>query len=113
MEQSNAAKKLPLPKVVHTYLKESISSSFHFPLWNKGRIVCQRSQLKKLQPAMLVSDAESSSDELSEEPTSTMDGLISLTNIPIPSSTSRKKNFTDKNNGEKPSYKTEAELLPL
>jgi hypothetical protein len=113
MEQSNAAKKLPLPKVVHRYLKESISSSFHFPVWNTGRIVCQRSQLKKIQPVMLVSDAELSSDESTEEIASTMDGLISFTNIPIPSSTSRKKKLTDEDSGKKPSTKKQAELLPL
>jgi hypothetical protein len=113
MEQSSSAKKLPLPKVVRTYLKENISSSFHFPIWNKGRIICQRSQLKKLQPAMLVSDAESSSDESAEEPVSTMDGLISFANISIPSSTSRKKKLTDENSGKKPSIKKVPELLPL
>ncbi|XP_078171721.1 plastid transcriptionally active 2 isoform X1 [Carex rostrata] len=112
MEESNATKVLSLPKAAYTYLKESISSSFEFPVWNKGRIVCQRSQLKKIRPAMLVADPESSSDKLSDATASTTDSLISLTDIPIPFSTHRKKIWTDDGSGDNPSIKKEAELLP-
>ncbi|KAG6494866.1 hypothetical protein ZIOFF_042648 [Zingiber officinale] len=49
MEKSSVIRDLPVPKAVYSFLRDNVSSSFHFPGWNKGRVVCQRSQLKKLQ----------------------------------------------------------------
>ena len=48
MEKSMVTRGLPIAKVVY-YLNDTLSASFHYPKWNKGRIVGLKSQLKKLQ----------------------------------------------------------------
>ncbi|KAK6249418.1 hypothetical protein SCA6_003423 [Theobroma cacao] len=74
MEKSSIARDIPTAKAAYTFLQDIVSSSFSFPGWNKGRIVCQRSQLKRI-----LSATGSSSDE------SKADNIIALSNFPIPS----------------------------
>lgn len=51
MEKSSATRGFPIAKAAYAFLKDNISSTaFTFPGWNKGRIICQRSQLKRLSP---------------------------------------------------------------
>uniref|UniRef100_A0ACD5WFG3 Uncharacterized protein n=1 Tax=Avena sativa TaxID=4498 RepID=A0ACD5WFG3_AVESA len=52
MEKSTITRGLPIAKVVYSFLNDTLSSSFHYPKWNKGRIICLKSQLKKLQAAI-------------------------------------------------------------
>ncbi|KAA8540887.1 hypothetical protein F0562_024975 [Nyssa sinensis] len=73
MEKSSITRDFPVAKATYSFLKDNVSSSFCFPGWNKGRIVCQRSQLKKI-----LAGAEKSS-EGSEKVE-----LISLSNSPFP-----------------------------
>ncbi|CAM8972693.1 unnamed protein product [Rhodiola kirilowii] len=68
MEKNSIAGDLPIAKAAYSYLNDNVSTSFSFPGWNKGRIVCQRTQLKKI---------------LSEG--SKKDDIIGLTNSPFPS----------------------------
>lgn len=60
-------------KAAYSFLRDEISPSFHFPGWNKGRIVCHRSQLKRLLTQI--------PDQLSDEP---VKGFISITNSSFP-----------------------------
>lgn len=46
-EKSSVTRDLPVAKAAYSFLKDTISSSFSFPGWNKGRIVCQKTQLKR------------------------------------------------------------------
>ena len=49
MEKSLATRGLPIAKAAYEFLKDNISSTaFTFSGWNKGRIICQRPQLKRL-----------------------------------------------------------------
>lgn len=73
MEKSSITRDFPIAKAAYTLLKDSVSSSFGFPGWNKGRIVCQKSQLKRI-----LSNAQSPS----EEPKSS--DVINLSNLPFP-----------------------------
>ncbi|KAL3513250.1 hypothetical protein ACH5RR_025967 [Cinchona calisaya] len=73
MEKSSIAVDFPVAKAVYSLLKDSVSPSFGFPGWNKGRIVCQKSQLKRV-----LSNTESPS----EEPKS--DDMINLSNSLFP-----------------------------
>ncbi|PON34160.1 Smr domain containing protein [Parasponia andersonii] len=76
MEESPGAQDSPIAKAAYTFLQENMFSSFGFPAWNKGRIVCQRSQLKQI-----LSSIESSSDG------SKKDKIITLSNsFPLPGS---------------------------
>jgi hypothetical protein len=52
MEKSTVTRGLPIAKVVYSFLNDTLSASFHFPKWNKGRIICLKSQLKRLQSAV-------------------------------------------------------------
>lgn len=52
MEKSTITRGLPTAKVVYSFLNDTLSASFHFPKWNKGRIICLKSQLKKLQSSI-------------------------------------------------------------
>ncbi|XP_072969958.1 pentatricopeptide repeat-containing protein At1g74850, chloroplastic [Typha angustifolia] len=107
MEKSSVTRGLPVAKAVYSFLKDNISSSFHFPGWNKGRIVCQRSQLKKLHMS------DPTSDESITE-------LISITNLsfPLPGMkiyTAEPIADPDKNHSDEEtlSKETDAELLTL
>ncbi|KAJ0988239.1 hypothetical protein J5N97_006595 [Dioscorea zingiberensis] len=72
MEKSLATRSLPVAKAVHSFLKDNVSPSFNFSGWNKGRIVCQRSQLKRFSSL--------APDLSSEVPAQ----LISITNSTFP-----------------------------
>ncbi|KAE8794036.1 pentatricopeptide repeat-containing protein [Hordeum vulgare] len=52
MEKSTVTRGLPISKVVYSFLNDTLSASFHYPKWNKGRVICLKSQLKKLQAAI-------------------------------------------------------------
>ncbi|KAL7139095.1 hypothetical protein ABFS83_09G028100 [Erythranthe nasuta] len=47
MERSSITRDFPVSKAVYSLLKD-VSSSFCFPGWNKGRIICHKSQLKRI-----------------------------------------------------------------
>ncbi|KAJ0834348.1 putative Smr domain, tetratricopeptide-like helical domain superfamily [Helianthus annuus] len=68
MEKSSITRDFPVAKTVYSLLKDNVSSSFCLPGWNKGRIVCQRAQLKKIL-------ADTGSEK---------GGIIDLSNVPIP-----------------------------
>lgn len=73
MERSSSAQDTPIAKASNSFLQENMFSSFGFATWNRGRIVCQRSQLKQI-----LSGIESSSDG------SKKDKIIPLSNSPFP-----------------------------
>ncbi|CAI9773756.1 unnamed protein product [Fraxinus pennsylvanica] len=58
MEKSSITRDFPVAKATYSLLKDSVSSSFCFPGWNKGRIICQKSQLKRI-----LSSTEPSSED--------------------------------------------------
>lgn len=72
VERSSTTDDLPIAKAVYMFLQDNASSLFNFPGWNKGRIICQRTQLKRILSGM-----ESSSDG------SKKDNIISLSNSPF------------------------------
>lgn len=72
MERSSITRDFPVAKAVYALLKD-VSSSFCYPGWNKGRIVCQKSQLKRIFPK-----TEPSSED------SGIENLVSLSNSPFP-----------------------------
>ncbi|XP_010272143.1 PREDICTED: pentatricopeptide repeat-containing protein At1g74850, chloroplastic [Nelumbo nucifera] len=73
MEKSSITRELPVAKAAYSFLKDNALSSFCFPGWNKGRIICHRPQLKRT-----LSDPEPSSEG------STRDKLINTTNSNFP-----------------------------
>ncbi|XP_024971606.1 pentatricopeptide repeat-containing protein At1g74850, chloroplastic isoform X1 [Cynara cardunculus var. scolymus] len=89
MEKSSITRDFPVAKITYSLLKDGVSSSFCLPGWNKGRIVCQQAQLKRI-----LGDMESGSEKL---------GIISLSNSPIPVLESR----TNKAKKKKGSMKEE------
>ncbi|ESW27367.1 hypothetical protein PHAVU_003G195800 [Phaseolus vulgaris] len=73
MEKTIDAQDFPIAKAAMSFLQDNVpSSSFTFPEWNKGRIVCQQSQLRQI-----LSGTESSSSRKK------MGKLISLSNSPL------------------------------
>ncbi|GMN45761.1 hypothetical protein TIFTF001_014947 [Ficus carica] len=80
MERSSSAQDTPISKASYSFLLENMFSSFGFATWNRGRIVCQRSQLKQI-----LAGIESSSDG------SKKDKIIPLSNSPFPGT----RMFTD------------------
>ena len=72
MEKSTEAQDFPIAKAAISFLQDNVPSSFTFPGWNKGRIVCQQSQLRRI-----LSGTESSSSRKK------MDKLVSLSNTPL------------------------------
>lgn len=48
MEKSSITRDFPIAKTAYTFLRDNVSSSFVYPGWNKGRIICQRPQLKRI-----------------------------------------------------------------
>ncbi|ONI08499.1 hypothetical protein PRUPE_5G181900 [Prunus persica] len=48
MEKSSMTQDLPIAKAAYSFLEDNMPSSFSFPKWNKGRILCQRPQLKRI-----------------------------------------------------------------
>lgn len=78
MEKNSAAENFPVAKMATSFLKDNLpSSSFDFPDWNKGRIVNQNTQLKRLLSEFLPA-AKSETEE-----------VIKLTNTTLPLSLSR------------------------
>lgn len=73
MEKSTVTRGLPIAKVVYSFLNDTLSSSFHYPKWNKGRIICMKSQLKKLQSAIDSSNG------------ATIPGFVAMTDSHLPS----------------------------
>lgn len=73
MEKSSITQDFPVAKAAYSLLKDSVSSSFCFAGWNKGRIIRQNSQLKRIL---------SSTDPSSE--VSDMNKIVALSNSPFP-----------------------------
>ncbi|KAG0463848.1 hypothetical protein HPP92_019917 [Vanilla planifolia] len=48
MEKSTTARELPIAKAAYGFLRDHMPQFFHFPAWNKGRIISRRYQLKRL-----------------------------------------------------------------
>lgn len=69
MEESADAQDFPIAKAAFSFLQDIVSSSFTYPAWNKGRIVCQQSQLRQI----LSGTGSSSSNEK-------VDKLVSISN---------------------------------
>ncbi|XP_059640001.1 pentatricopeptide repeat-containing protein At1g74850, chloroplastic [Cornus florida] len=78
MEKSSITRDFPIAKTTYSFLKDNVSPSFVFPGWNKGRIICQRPQLKRI----LLGSEQSSGG-------SKKDKLITLSNSPSPLSGTR------------------------
>ncbi|GLT25877.1 hypothetical protein SLA2020_009790 [Shorea laevis] len=74
MEKSSTTQDVPIANAAYAFLQDKVSPSFSFPGWNKGRIVCQRSQLKRIM----------SSSGLSPD-SSHKDSIITLSNSPFSS----------------------------
>ncbi|GFZ17497.1 hypothetical protein Acr_26g0007670 [Actinidia rufa] len=64
MEKSSITRDFPIAKAAYSFLKDNVSSSFCFPGWNKGRVVCQRTQLKRILSATKLSSEGSKKDKL-------------------------------------------------
>lgn len=64
MEKSSITRDLPVAKAAYSFLNGGVSSSFCYPGWNKGRIMCQRAQLKKILSATELSSEGSGNDKL-------------------------------------------------
>lgn len=73
MEKSSITRDFPIAKTAYSFLKDNVSSFFVFPGWNKGRIVCQRLQLKRI-----LSGREPPSEGAETE------DIIALSNSPFP-----------------------------
>jgi len=71
MEESTDAQESPIAKAAFSFLQDNVASSFTYPAWNKGRIVCQQLQLRRI-----LSGTGSSSS------TKKMNKLVSLSNSP-------------------------------
>ncbi|MED6199406.1 Pentatricopeptide repeat-containing protein, chloroplastic [Stylosanthes scabra] len=69
MENSSDSQDFPIAKAAFSFLQDNVSSSFTFPGWNKGRIICPQSQLRRI-----LSGSEPSSNRKK------MGKLISLSN---------------------------------
>ncbi|KAI3454574.1 hypothetical protein Pfo_011237 [Paulownia fortunei] len=103
MERSSITRDFPVAKAAYSLLKD-VSSSFCYPGWNKGRIICQKSQLKRV-----LSKTEPSSEETEIE------NIVSLCNSPFPlsgtrTSMSNLKQQSSSNANEK-SLRTNTELM--
>ncbi|XP_078431088.1 plastid transcriptionally active 2 isoform X2 [Wolffia australiana] len=80
MEKSSATRGLPVAKAAYEFLRGNVpSAAFSFSGWNKGRIICQRSHIKRLSP--------SSSD--SSRSGSASNQLISITDLVLPKAGTR------------------------
>ncbi|GAB4860683.1 Pentatricopeptide repeat-containing protein At1g74850, chloroplastic [Ancistrocladus abbreviatus] len=74
MEQSSVTKDFPVVKAAYSFLKDNVpASSFSFPGWNKGRIVCQRTQLKRLLSGVEQTSTESEKNQIMPLSNSPMD----------------------------------------
>lgn len=73
MEKSSVTREFPVANAAYSLLKYNVSSSFGLPGWNKGRITCQRFQLKRF-----LSGKETSPEGIEK------DDIFTLSNSPIP-----------------------------
>ncbi|XP_057952580.1 pentatricopeptide repeat-containing protein At1g74850, chloroplastic [Malania oleifera] len=73
MEKSAVIRDFPVVKAAYSFLRDNVSSSFCFAGWNKGRIVCQQPQLRRV-----LSVTQPSSDGYSKG------HMITLSNSPFP-----------------------------
>ncbi|KAG5536773.1 hypothetical protein RHGRI_024263 [Rhododendron griersonianum] len=64
MEKSSITRDFPVAKAAYSFLNDGVSSSFCYPGWNKGRIMCQRPHLKKILLAAEGSPEGSENDKL-------------------------------------------------
>ncbi|XP_042502341.1 pentatricopeptide repeat-containing protein At1g74850, chloroplastic [Macadamia integrifolia] len=87
MEKISETREIPIAKLAYSFLNDNVSSSFCFPGWNKGRIICHRPQLKRI-----LKGSESSSDESRNE-------LVSINNSTFPLSGMR-VSMADVNSGQ-------------
>lgn len=71
MERNSITQEYPIAKAAYAFLQD-VSPLFNFPGWNKGRIICPRSQLKRI-----LTGIESSSDG------SKKNNIITLSNSPF------------------------------
>ena len=106
MEQSSITRDFPIAKAAFSFLQDKVSSSFSFPSWNKGRIFCQRPQLKRI-----LMGSESSSDR------SKKDKVIDLSNSPfnLPGARTSKndvKSIQHKDADSETTVRTRTELVP-
>lgn len=104
MERSKITRDSPIAKAAYSFLKDYVSSTFSFPEWNKGRIICQKSQLKRM-----LASTESSSEG------SKGDIQISISNTPIPflatQSSTRDTKRSKHGSSETKKSRTSSELL--
>ncbi|CAI9112455.1 OLC1v1012908C1 [Oldenlandia corymbosa var. corymbosa] len=73
LESSSIAQDFPVAKAADSLLRDTVSSTFGFPGWNNGRIVCQKSQLKRI---LFTRETSSEGTE--------SDFTINLSNSPFP-----------------------------
>ncbi|KNA12516.1 hypothetical protein SOVF_125200 isoform A [Spinacia oleracea] len=91
MEKSSMVENVPVAKVAYAFLKDNLQSSpFSFPGWNKGRIVSQSTQLKRLLSEIKQTSGESETGE-----------VITLSNTPLPVALSR----TSMSNGKREKHR--------
>lgn len=91
MERSSITRDFPVAKAAYSLLKD-VSSSFCFPGWNKGRIVCQKTQLKRI----FSQDSDNES-------------VVNLSNSPFPLSGNLKQQKSSDANGV--SFRTDTKLM--
>lgn len=94
MEKSSITRDFPVAKTAYTFLRDNISSSFVYPGWNKGRIICQRPQLKRI-----LSGKDSPQGAIKGE------DIITLSNSPFPSE--RREPLGNSNQSQNGSVDTE------
>ncbi|XP_019153086.1 PREDICTED: pentatricopeptide repeat-containing protein At1g74850, chloroplastic [Ipomoea nil] len=104
MERSKIGGDSPIAKAAYSFLEDYVSSTFSFPVWNKGRIICQKSQLKRI-----FGSSESSSE-------GSKGGIqTSLSNTPIPflatQSSTRDAKRSKHGSSETKKNRTRSELL--
>ncbi|CAI8609971.1 unnamed protein product [Vicia faba] len=104
MEESTDAQDFPIAKTAFSFLQDNVLSSFTYPAWNKGRIVCQQSLLRQI-----LSGTGSSSSRKQ------MDKLVSLSNSSLTTAgaiTSKSDVQSGRANGvDSRTNRTETELL--
>lgn len=100
MEKSSVSQEFPLVKAVYSFLQDNVSSLFSFPVWNKGRITCQRSHLKRI-----LSGTDSTSDE------NRKDEFIALSNSPLSLPSTRTSTSNVNSQHENPNSETRTELV--
>ncbi|KAJ4851382.1 Pentatricopeptide repeat-containing protein, chloroplastic [Turnera subulata] len=78
MERSSSVDSFPVAKAVYSFLQDNVSPSFSYSRRNKGRITCQRSQLKRI-----FSEADGTKRE----------NFLTLSNKPLPISSKRTSGY--------------------